>query len=66
VHRPFTPRQQIFSAVLIVLYGVLVYFVIFSPVPKRVADRIWLAIAVLAVVGVPAGIKYGTQQKFWF
>jgi hypothetical protein len=58
-------RRRILLAVLIAWYACLAAFVVFSPLPTDVVARVEVAILLLAVLGIPLGIVYGSQDKFW-
>lgn len=46
--------------------GAVIAFIGWSPWPHFVSDRVAFVIAVMAIVGIPFGIKYGTQDKDYF
>ncbi|MDB5302315.1 MAG: hypothetical protein JWO87_3978 [Phycisphaerales bacterium] len=61
-------KRRFTIATIIVLgltAGLIGAFVFWSPWPPAIGSRIYFMILAMAVVGIPFGIKYGTQEKFW-
>jgi hypothetical protein len=63
--RPNHLGRRLGTGLLIAWHGLVVVFVILSPLPPKMMDRFWLGVIALAIAGIPYGIKYGSQDKFW-
>ena len=54
------------SALLVVLLLGAGFYLGWGRWPAALGDRIWIVILVLAIVGIPLGIRMGEQRsKFW-
>jgi hypothetical protein len=57
--------RRLGTGLLIGWYCLVIAFVILSPLPPNMMDRFVLGVVALAIAGIPFGIKYGSQDKFW-
>jgi len=47
-----------------IVFIAIVLYLIFGG-PADFATRLWIIIVAFALIGIPLGIKYGVQDKFW-